>query len=82
MVRGRIFYIDADDLTPGVPAEILELRLEIDGEEREFHDVSNYPNRYSQRNRSDLRMGIDSQGELYLLSKGDGMVRKLVSSNL
>jgi hypothetical protein len=26
----------------------------------------------------DLRLGIDSAGELYLLTKGDGMVRKLV----
>ncbi len=79
MVRGRIFYIEADGLTAGEPAEIQELRLEFDGVEREFHDVSNYPNRYSQRSRSDLRMGIDSHGELYLLTKGDGMIRKLVS---
>jgi glucose/arabinose dehydrogenase len=78
MVRGRIFYIDADDLSPGEPALIQELRLQFDGQEREFYDVSNYSNRYSPRNRSDLRMGIDGEGELYLLSKGDGMVRKLV----
>jgi len=78
MVRGRIFFIDTEGLSPGKPALIQELRLQFDGVEREFHDVSNYPSRYSPRNRSDLRMGIDSDGELYLLSKGDGRVRKLV----
>jgi hypothetical protein len=78
MVRGRIFFIDTKGLSPGKPALIQELRLQFDGVEREFHDVSNYPSRYSPRNRSDLRMGIDSDGELYLLSKGDGRVRKLV----
>lgn len=81
MVRGRMFFIDVQGLTPGEPALILELRLQFDGVEREFNDVSNYPNRYSQRNRSDLRMGIDAQGELYLLSKGDGRVRKLVRAS-
>jgi len=28
--------------------------------------------------RADLRFGIDEEGEIYLLTKGDGWVRKLV----
>jgi hypothetical protein len=81
MVRGRLFFIEVEGLSPGEPALIQELRVQFDGVEREFHDVSSYPNAYSPSNRSDLRMGIDSEGELYLLSKGDGRVRKLVPAN-
>lgn len=81
MVRGRIFFIEVEGLSAGEPALVQELRLQFDGVEREFYDVSSYPNAYSPRERSDLRMGIDSEGELYLLSKGDGRVRKLVPAN-
>lgn len=81
MVRGRIFYIEVAGLTPGEPALIQELRTEFNGTEEAFYDVSNYDNQYHPFNRSDLRMGIDAQGEIYLLTKGDGMVRKLVPRN-
>lgn len=80
MVRGRVFFIDANGLSPGAPATIEELRFLFDGVEREFYSVSNYPNQYHEFNRSDLRMGIDAKGELYLLTKGDGKIRKLVSA--
>ena len=41
-------------------------------------DVAGFPNTYGPGNRVDLRLGTDSTGELYLLTKGDGWVRKLV----
>lgn len=78
IVRGRLFYIDADDLKPGSPAEIKELRLIIDGKEQDLIDAAGYPNTYHTGLRADLRMGIDEDKELYLLTKGDGWVRKLV----
>ena len=31
--------------------------------------------------RVDLRMGMDAEGEIYLLTKGDGWIRKLVAAN-
>jgi hypothetical protein len=52
----------------------------IDGREQTFADVAGFPNTYAPGNRVDLRVGIDSAGELYLLTKGDGWVRKLVPS--
>ena len=78
---GRIFHMDANDLTPGQPAAISELRLMIDGEERELVDVAGYANTYHAGiPRVDLRMGMDAEGEIYLLTKGDGWIRKLVAA--
>ncbi|HCR28912.1 MAG TPA: sugar dehydrogenase [Opitutae bacterium] len=77
IVRGRIFVIDTDGLEPGKLAEISELRLSFDGEEKDLLDVAGYPNTYHPGMRADLRFGIDEEGEIYLLTKGDGWVRKL-----
>ena len=76
--RGRLFAIDADALDPGQPVEITEIRLVIGGNEQDLVDVAGFPNTYGPGNRVDLRLGIDSAGELYLLTKGDGWIRKLV----
>ena len=50
----------------------------IEGREQDLVDVAGFPNTYGPGNRVDLRIGIDSAGELYLLTKGDGWVRKVV----
>lgn len=79
LVRGRLFYFDAANLTPGKPAALRELRVHINGAERPLIDVVGYGNTYSPgAKRADLRLGEDDAGELYLLTKGDGWVRKLV----
>ena len=75
--RGRVLYIDADTLVPGQLSEIRELRLVVDGQERDLVDVAGIPNTYARGDRVDARLGIDSAGELYLLTKSDGWVRKL-----
>ena len=74
----RVFVIDADALESGQPAQITELQLVIADQERDLVDVGGFPNTYDTGNRNDTRLGIDSAGELYLLTKGDGWVRKLV----
>ncbi len=76
--RGRLFAINADALDVTQPVEITELRLVLGGSEQDLVDVAGFPNTYGPGNRVDLRLGIDSTGELYLLTKGDGWVRKLV----
>ena len=75
--RGRVLYIDADTLVLGQLAEIRELRLVVDGQERDLVEVAGMPNTYARGDRVDARLGIDSAGELYLLTKSDGWVRKL-----
>jgi len=77
MVSGRIFYIDVDGLTADNPAEISELRVILDGEEVNLAEAVGFPNTYARGNRAGLRLGIDAEGELYLLTKGDGWVRRL-----
>ena len=76
--RGRLLAIDADRLDTERPTEIVEVRLVIDGREQDLVDVAGFPNTYGPGDRVDLRLGIDSADELYLLTKGDGWVRKLV----
>lgn len=77
IVRGRVFYIDTDNLKAGRLQDIKELRLQFDGIERNLSDVSSFANSYAPGGRVDLRLGIDALGELYLLTKGDGWIRKL-----
>lgn len=79
MVSGRVFYAQSAGLAAGRPAQIHELRVRLDGSEVNLGDAVGFPNTYSQGNRAGLRLGIDAEGELYLVTKGDGWVRKLVA---
>ena len=80
IVRGRVFLFDVENLQPGELAEIEELRLLFDGEERDVADVAGFvATKIIRSARVDLRLGIDGDGELYLLTKGDGRIRKLVA---
>lgn len=76
--RGRLFVIDTDALSPGQPVEITEIAVMFGGETRAVADAAGFPNTYGPGNRADLRLGTDSTGELYMLTKSDGWVRKLV----
>ena len=81
LVRGRVLYIDAQGIDAGSNQRVRpfkELRLSFDGKERPLSDVTSYDNSYGPGKRVDLRLGIDALGELYLLTKGDGWIRKLV----
>jgi glucose/arabinose dehydrogenase len=82
MVGGRVFYMDTDNLTPGEPAEIQELGVVIDGIEQDLAEAVGFANTYARGNRAGLRLGLDAEGELYFLTKGDGWVRKLVASEV
>ena len=77
LVDGRIFYIDATAPESKGLREIRELRLSFKGEEKRLKDVSSFSNSYDAGVRVDLRLGIDALGELYLLTKGDGWIRRL-----
>jgi len=80
LVNGRVFYIDApqDQAEQTTPALIQELRLMFERKERDLVDVTQMPNTYAPGPRVDLRLGKDAAGELYLLTKADGWIRKLV----
>ena len=77
-VRGRVLTINALAARSGRAAPIEELRLAFDGEERDFASVAGFPNTYQfGEQRVDARIGIDHDGELYVLTKGNGWIYKL-----
>lgn len=77
MVSGRIFYTDVTGLQPGNPSVLQELQVRIAGQEQNPVDAVGFDNTYAAGNRAGLRLGIDGDGELYILTKGDGWIRKL-----
>jgi glucose/arabinose dehydrogenase len=79
MVTGRVFYAQSEGLRAGSPGFIAELRIRLDGREVNVGDAVGMANTYGGGKRADLRLGIDADGELYLLTKGDGWVRKLIA---
>ena len=79
MVTGRVFYAESEGLQAGNPGRIQELRIRLDGVEVNMGDAVGMDNTYGGGKRADLRLGIDGAGELYLLTKGDGWVRKLIA---
>ncbi len=70
---GRFFHVPVDELVNGKQAKIKELRLFEGKEEATFLKIVG-------SERTDVRFGIDEEGEIYVTSKSDGKVRKLVPS--
>ena len=70
---GRFFHVPVDELVDGKQATIKELRLFEGKKERSFLKMVG-------KSRTDVRFGIDEAGELYVTSKQDGKVRKIVPS--
>lgn len=85
LVRGRLFYIATDSLEADNPTTIFELALTLEGEDGSLVDVAGHTNTHGghtpHSRRVDLRVSEGNDGELYILSKGDGWVRKLVASS-
>lgn len=80
LVAGRLFCIDARDVRSGELQKITELQVYVDGKPSDLLDLLGYENTYAPgQKRADLRLGQDNSGELYVLSKGDGWVRKIVA---
>jgi mono/diheme cytochrome c family protein len=71
IVRGRVFAIDLKEVKEGSQATIREYPLTLDGRPLVFQQQSNV-------SRIDLRIGRDAAGELYLMTKSDGMLYRIV----
>ena len=83
IVRGRIFVADmpairnVDTTTPAATVQVQEVQLytvAANGVETNINDLRTIVG----NSRADLRYGIDSDGEIYVLTKTDGYIRKLV----
>jgi hypothetical protein len=69
---GRIFHCPGASLAIGTVTPLRELTLVRDGREVELAELVSGP-----WGRVDLRLGQDASGEVYVLSKQDGMIRKI-----
>lgn len=69
--RGTLFYSEVSGIIEGDQAPINKIELEINEELTGFNEMLN-------NQRVDLRFGKDSFGELYLFTKNDGKVYKIV----
>ncbi|MDB5275736.1 MAG: c-type cytochrome [Ferruginibacter sp.] len=70
---GRLFYLDVADLKQGRMATIKEWKITINGKPETLKSVCG-------SDRIDLHFGRDMQGELYILTKADGMLYKMVGA--
>jgi glucose/arabinose dehydrogenase len=68
---GRLFYVNMKDLKLGKQATIKKWNISMKGQPTTLAKLCN-------NTRVDLRYGKDSKGELYLFTKEDGKVYKLV----
>ncbi len=75
IVKGRMFYIDMEDIKPGTPSQIKEWRISFNGEITTLSTLCD-------SQKVDERFGMDITGELYLTTKPDGKIYRLVSSRV
>ena len=79
IVDGRVFYADPDAPRADGTAEVFELVLKFEQANGTFLERTYLQEPgASYSGRVDLRLATDQSGELYLLSKGDGVVRAVV----
>ena len=71
IASGRIFFTDAAGLVDGKAARFAEIRLKYLARQRTLLEI------LGNDSRADLRFGLDAGGEIYVLTKRDGMIRKL-----
>lgn len=69
--RGTLFYVEASDIMEGQQAPIYKLSLELNGKLTSLAEIS-------EGQRVNLRFGKDSSGELFIFTKSNGTVYKVV----
>lgn len=72
IVNGRVFITDAAGLELGKQAPFQEVRVRLENEEiKTLRDLTGIK-------RVDLRFGYDADGEIYIFTKADGKIYKIV----
>jgi len=70
---GRLFYIEVADLKKDKPAVIKEWKITMNGAPKTLKEICTC-------DRVDLHFGRDANGELYILTKRDGMLYKITGA--
>lgn len=68
---GRVFFVDARQLKIGQQTPIQEFAVAVDGKPTTFQTISG-------RAKPDVRFGQGANGELYVLTKSDGKLYRIV----
>ena len=76
LVAGRVFYFDPSTVPDGQTATLRELMLTLNGLPTTLRALEGYGSAH----RVDLRLGMDDDGELYMITKRDGAIYRLMSS--
>lgn len=71
IVQGRLFYAENKEMHQGEQAQIYELSVQMNGEKTDIRALAG-------KNRVDLRFGLDGKGELYIFTKADGVLWKVI----
>jgi mono/diheme cytochrome c family protein len=71
IVSGRLFFVEMKDIRLGSQAPIKEFRVSLNGEIKSMADICG-------NMRVDLRFGRDADGELYIFTKPDGKVYRII----
>ncbi|MEM9723800.1 MAG: cytochrome C, partial [Bacteroidota bacterium] len=69
--RGMLFYAEVADMVEGQLAPAYRLNVAINGVVSDMETIS-------QHKRVDLRLGIDDEGEIYVMTKGNGGIYKVI----
>jgi glucose/arabinose dehydrogenase len=72
---GRLFYIDIAEVKTGKQAVIKEWKISLNGTAKTLKDLCG-------NDRVDLRFGRDARGDLYIMTKADGKVYKLMTARM
>lgn len=70
---GRLFYIEMTDIKQGKMATIKEWRVSVNGVVRSLKELCG-------DDRVDLHFGKDTSGEIYIMTKADGKIYKLINA--
>ena len=71
IVNGRVLFVENKDINTSQIASIQEFSLEIDGKIDNFRNIC-------KNNKTDLRFGQGANGEIYVYTKTDGRIYKVV----
>ncbi len=74
VVSGRIYGVDASQLTLGKQAPIAEFKFAIDGQPTTFQAVNGQA-------KTDLRFGMGANNDLFIMTKSDGKVYRVKGVN-
>ena len=73
--RGTLFFSEASQFIEGEQAPIYRIGLELNGKATNFVEIT-------QNERVEIRFGMDNAGELYIFTKSDGKVYRVIDCRI